>query len=343
MGKKRHVNDKVQVFLAGHPVAKGIYENTVAILMSTLSAFCFAFGYVCFLAPSAPVDGATLDPIVSGGMSGVSQTLTLALELLFPMVEINHAVAYSILYFVLNIPILILSWVGISKRFTIFTLINVASVSILTSLLGSLPIEWLSSFVDFINQNGGMLARALFAGVLTGLSTAIAFKFDLSPGGIDVIAYYIALKKSTLTGKYAMMLNGTVALAFFLLTATKAGWAYNEVIVAFASLFFTVLYIMVSQIVVDTINIRNKKTKIEIVTAREDLASYLIEVFPHAATIVRAQGAYSHADKYIITMVVSSYELKDAISVIQTEDPSSFIQVTELVQVYGRFFITPVK
>ena len=344
MKRKLSYRERSEKWLRGHPYVSLVLDHGYTFLMSTISALCFAFGFVVFLDPTVQLaTGETLHRIASGGMSGVSQVLTLAFELLFPSLEINESLAFSILYFVLNVPIIILAWFGIGKRFTVYTLINVASVSLFTSLLGMLPTDWLVSLITMMNANGGMLGRALFAGVCTGLSTALAFKADLSPGGLDVIAYYIALRKSTLAGKYSMILNAVVALCFFLLTSAQANWVPDDVLNAFGSMFFTALYILVTKLVVDAINVRNRKYKIEVVTDIAGLSTVLIDSLPHAATVVTGKGAFSGKEKYIITMVVSSFEVKETVEVIRNNDPKSFVQVTPLLQVYGRFFVKPVK
>ena len=48
-----------------------------------------------------------------------------------------------------------------------------------------------SNSLEFAND---LLARALFAGICTGLSTTVAFKFDHSAGGIDVVSVYVNSK-----------------------------------------------------------------------------------------------------------------------------------------------------
>ncbi len=344
MKRRKGFRERSEGWLYSHPAAAAILDHGYTLFMSTVSALFFAFGFVTFLAPSVTLaDGSVLHRIVAGGMSGVSQVLTLAFEVVFPGITINESLAFSVLYFILNVPVLILAWFGIGKRFAVYTLINVASVSLLNSLLNLVPLEWMRTMVAFFNTNGGMLCRALFAGVCTGLSTALAFKADLSPGGLDVIAYYIALKKSTMAGKYSMVLNATVAVCFFLLSSTKGGWEYNSVVESFASMFFTGLYILVTKLVIDAINIRNKKYKVEVVTSIPDLATVLIDSLPHGATILNGKGAFSGKDKTIITMVVASFELNDTIAVIRETDPQAFVEVTSLVQVYGRFFVRPVK
>lgn len=96
-------------------------------------------------------------------------------------------------------------------------------------------------------------------------------------------------------------------------------------------------------LVIDTINVRNKKLKIEVVTERLELGKDLISAVPHAATLIKGEGVYSGKERYIFTMVVSSYELKNVIHFIKKKDPMSFVEVTPLSQVYGRFYTKPVK
>ena len=51
----------------------------------------------------------------------------------------------------------------------------------------------------------------------------------------------------------------------------------------------------------------------------------------------------SGGDGLIIYMVVSTMELKNVIKIVRELDPNSFVNVTSLQQVYGNFFLKPVK
>lgn len=339
-------------WMLDHPVTKASLGYLWTFIISTVSALCFAFGFNAFmdLGQNANVAGSAAK-LVAGGVSGVSQVLTLILELM-GWHDIDEHLAYSIMYFILNVPLIILAWVGIGKRFTIFTLINVIEVSVFIKILTVANIPPLGEVATFVNVNGGLLARALFAGVCTGLSSALAFKVDISAGGIDILAYYIALKKNTLVGKYSVMLNSVTVVLFAVLSAAYGGPKNSPVITGwdatysadcFSRIFYSALYMLVGMIVVDTINVRNKKMKVEVVSNNPDLGNLLIAVMPHGATMVTGKGVYTGKERYIFTMVCSSYELNDLIKLIRKEDPSSFVQVVQLSQVYGRFFMKPVK
>ena len=95
--------------------------------------------------------------------------------------------------------------------------------------------------------------------------------------------------------------------------------------------------------VIDVINLRNKKVKVEVVSELPDLGKIIIANLPHGATLVKGQGAFTGNEKYIITIVVSSYEVKQAIRVIREADPKAFVSVIELNQVYGRFYLPPIR
>ncbi|MDD4154608.1 MAG: YitT family protein, partial [Bacilli bacterium] len=279
------------------------------------------------------------------GVSGMSQTISLASLLIFgSSVEPYRDVIYSVFYIAINIPIVILAFRKIGVRFAILTLVNVALVSIFASTFRFIP--FLNDLGQFVHEHGGMLSRALFAGICTGLSSAIAFKFELSAGGADVIAYYVSLKKSTQTGKYTMAINTVIIVIYGLLMAVSPSLisAENDAwIMAAAGVLFSIVYLFTTMLVIDFINVRNKKVQIQIVTKKENLHTMLLANVPHGATIIKGTGAFSGEPRFIINIVVSSYETKKVVNLVRQIDSESFINVSNLQQVYGRFFIRPVK
>ncbi|MFA5421921.1 MAG: YitT family protein [Bacilli bacterium] len=340
MAKKHTLKSRVNSFLLDHIWLKYIVEYVIALIMCALSAAVFAVGLVSFLTPSA----ASLS-FVSGGVSGISQTISLAAALIFGSgVEPYRDLIYSIAYVAINIPIVILAFRKIGIRFAVLTLVNVAFVSLFATTFRLIP--FLNELGTFVNEHGGMLSRALFAGICTGLSSAIAFKFELSAGGADVIGYYVSLKKSTPTGKYIMIINTAIIIVYGLLMAVSPNLISEQGspwILAFSGVLFSIVYLFTSMLVIDFINVRNKKVQIQIVTKNDNLHTLLLANVPHGATIIKGIGAFSGEPRSIINMVVSSYETKKVIALIRQIDPESFINVSNLQQVYGRFFIPPIK
>ena len=115
MDKKRGWTKKLEDKLYDHPILQEGIKDAWAVLVLIFSAFVFAFGYKCFLNPTALVSGEnpTAVRLISGGVSGISQTISMIIQL-FPgnFIEANpasEATLYSILYFAINIPLFLVA------------------------------------------------------------------------------------------------------------------------------------------------------------------------------------------------------------------------------------------
>lgn len=349
MGKRKTFKQKYTSFMYEHLWLKYIVDYGVAFVLSVVSAAVFAFGIVCFMRPG--LDG--IPDLVSGGSSGLAQTIALVLEMMGVNIEKHRNLLFSLAYIVINIPLIVLAFVGIGKRFAIFTIVNVAFVFLFSNIFESGGGSAMGKFFDdvavFINNNGGLLARALFAGLCTGLSSGIAFKIDSSAGGFDIVSYYISLRKGSSTGPYIALINGIIIGSFYLLTGLRGGeillggTLFSSWVGAVSCVFFSIIYLVETMLIVDLINVRNKKVQVQINTANEDLPRLLIANVPHGATVVKAKGAYSGNDRILVYLIISTYELKQVIDLIKEIDPESFVNVTSLQQVVGRFYMKPVK
>lgn len=320
-----------------HIWIKYILDYGFSLLATVVSAAIFVFGMVVFLEPallSAKTNG--IPAMVSGGSSGAAQVFKLLIASFVKLDTKAERLILSGLYFAINIPLLILAFKGVGKRFAIFTLINVGCVTLFTNLFKG---DFFTNIALFVNQNGGMLTRALFAGMTTGLSSAIAYKIDTSAGGFDIVSFYISAKKGTTTGKYGMIINGGVVTSFALVSSlTKHN--YDS---ALAGMFFSFVYLLTVMLVIDAINVRNKKAQIQITTSNKDLYKLLIANIPHGSTVVTAKGGFTENERIMIYMVVSTSEIKRSVKIIRELDPQSFVIVQSLHGVYGRFHMRPIK
>ena len=80
-----------------------------------------------------------------------------------------------------------------------------------------------------------------------------------------------------------------------------------------------------------------------VTTNDEELAKILISNFPHGATTIKGIGVYSQSEKSVIYMTVSSNEVNDVVRLTHQVDPKAFINVYDLRQVFGKFYISPIK
>lgn len=344
MKPKHSLNERYHSYLYNHLWLKFTVDYGTAFIASVLSAAIFAFGIVCFLNPTL-TEGQTTLELVSGGSSGLAQVIASLLRVLGVQIEPGNTLFFSIAYLAVNAPLIVLAFKGVGVRFASFTLINVLFVFLFSNIFKG---QFFQEIATLMNTEGGFLARALFAGMCTGLSSAIAYKFETSAGGFDIVSYYVSLRKSTTAGKYSVMINAVIITMFYLIYGfgggTSSGFAgYSTWATAFACVFFSVVYLFTVMLVVDAINVRNKKVQIEVNTTNQELPRLLLARIPHGLTVVKAKGAYSGQDRLLLYLVVSSLEVKSALKLIKEVDPTSFVTVKSLIQVYGRFFSQKVR
>lgn len=333
MGVFKKVYKNINEYLYEHRKLKLVIEYIFSFIASAIAAFLFSYGFRTFMSPVGEPD-----ELVTGGISGLSQVLVKVISLIFEGLHIDgvkdflyvngemNPALYSILYMTMNFPLIILAYFKIGKKFAIFSLVNVALVSIFTSIIDP---SWAITHDDL-----GLFERALFGGLCTGLSTALAVKFDHSAGGIDIVSVYLSSKGKGSMGRYMLLINGVIVVSFTLLNGV-----FEYAVIA----LFALVYLYTSSVVVDTFCIRQKKVQLQIITSNENMPKILITNFPHSCTVADAKGAYKETPKKIIYFNISTSEVKHALKIIQEVDESAFVSVTPIQSVYGKFYVKPLK
>lgn len=115
--------------------------------------------------------------IYSSGITGLAQILTTLSKSL-----IGFEVPVSTTLYLLNIPLFVLAWLKIGKKFTIFTFITVTLTSLCIHIL---PETVLST---------DPIICALFGGAVMGLGIGLALRNGLSSGGLDIVSITIRKK-----------------------------------------------------------------------------------------------------------------------------------------------------
>ena len=325
---KRHINN----YLFDHRGASLTIQYLFSFLICVISPLIYAFGFSAF------ITGYESSPnLVTGGLSGICQSLILLLQLC-GVRTLDFSTMQSIMYFILNIPLLIFAFIKLSKRFAICTAINVGLSSLFIYLFS------ISGFTQAIGSSeflkNSPLSRALFAGICVGTSSSLAYMFDVSCGGFDVISYYLNRKKSTGAGKIGTIMSSVCVTIYLilLLCANPTNWSQSLIII-----FFSITYLFVNGLVVDAINVKNKKIEIKIITSNHDMTTILISLFPHSMTVIKGEGAYSREEKEVIELVVISSEVNQVVNVIKKADPNAFVITSNVNKIIGHFFTNPLE
>ncbi|MBN3490910.1 YitT family protein [Acholeplasma equirhinis] len=316
--------NKLMTFFKSEFFAKKVkpeLKRTTAVVVFTI---IYGFGVTWFLE-------ASVVPMYTGGIPGIAQLLRDLIKYTFG-VDMSGWEGLFLGGFIIaaNIPILILGWFGVSKKFVIYSLI---SVLIQATMLGYIP------YVDLgLSSPAQALTATILGGILVGIGAGGALRYGTSTGGLDIIAQYVALKKGQSVGFISMIMNIAIAVFGGLITSGKIFDENNMPIVAGVVISYTILRLIVSTVMIDRLHTGYQFVKVDIVTnnANEIVTDILTKIY-RGVTMINVQGGYTKTDKTMIVVVISSYELTSMIQMINQVDKKAFIVCSPVKAVYGNF------
>lgn len=275
------------------------------LLIIVLANFLLVIGTNIFLLGSG---------LIPTGLTGFSKELSI---IIFNITHIN--LEYQWIYLLLNIPVVILGFFKVGRRFIYKTLISILAFFIIAFIF---PVPEVQTSLN----SGDLLIYVFIASILMGSGIGLLLKVGSSSGGIDIIAVFISLYKGKSFGVYSLLMNSLIILIAIAL--------YQDVKVGALALIN--LYIITT--VIDRIHNSQEKRILIVVTQKKDLV--LEDVQKHifrGTTIIKSQGGFSKEPNDTILISISNGELYHAIDIIKTADPSSFINVLKADNVIGNF------
>lgn len=142
-----------------------IVRRAITAVAVTISAVLQTFLIQAFIRPA---------DLLPSGLTGVAVLLDRVTSLGGVHIDISLGML------ALNIPVALLCWSGISRRFVIFSMMQVVLSSLFLNIF---------HFAPFL---GDKIMLIIFGGVVSGLGAAIALKSGASTGGTDFIALWVS-------------------------------------------------------------------------------------------------------------------------------------------------------
>lgn len=241
--------------------------------------------------------------LLAGGVGGLS----VFIYYLMPVVPVGVS------YFLLNIPLFVLGWLLVGRRFFLYSLAGMT----LFSLIVLVPVP------TFPIQEP--LLRALAAGILSGIGSGIILKSLGSGGGLDILSVILLKRFSLRIGATVMGFNTLLLLASLF-------WFSLEVVL------YTLIYMFVtSQLINLVVTGFNQRKAVMVISAKwEEIAREIMEHMQRGVTIVNGQGGYTGQPLKILYSVVTFQELSRFKEMVRQHDPQAFLVVTETIEVMGR-------
>ncbi len=311
---------KLKTFLQSEDMKKKIWPEIQRLIAVVLSTIVYGIGVAWFLE-------ASVVPLYTGGIPGLGQ---LVRDSLFVWLGIDLGPHFlGIFIIVLNIPILLLGWFGVSHRFTIHSIISI--------LLQAFILSWLPVINMGLNERGDAFAAAVLGGLLIGIGGGAALRYGTSTGGLDIIAQYVSLRKGKSVGFISMIMNVAIAILGGLIVGGKMGPS-GEIISGGVIASYTVIRIIVTTILTDRMHTSYQFLSVDIITnVPQALVDQILHKVYRGVTLMKVEGAYSHHEKTLIYVVISSYELHTLVGLVKSVDPNAFIVTRPVKNVFGNF------
>ncbi|WP_045144093.1 YitT family protein [Clostridium butyricum] len=249
--------------------------------------------------------------LLSGGATGLGL-----------LVEYTTNIPAGITLFLINIPLLAVSFKKLSRSFTIYTTIGMLSLSI--SLMITKPIA------SAINIDGlDLLLYCIYGGVLCGIGYGLVFLRNGSTGGTDVVTMLIRKKHSNFNiGSLGFSLNVIIIII-------------GAFIFGLPQALYTLISLFIQSIVLDKMlkGFSSKKLLLILTKKEADVINYVIKDLHRGVTSLLAEGEYTHDRKKMLYCIVTARQMVELKNTIYHIDPSAFITIVDISEVRGKGFM----
>lgn len=277
-------------------------ETLIKYINITVGALMLVIGINFFIVPLN---------LYNGGTIGISQIIRSVFSMYFNL-QFDFDIA-GVINLLLNIPLLILAYKGVSQKFflrTVYALI--VQTIFFTTISLSEPII------------ADCLTACLIGGIISAYGVGMVLRAGGSSGGFDILGMYFAKKSKGGVGQLSGILNGCIycicALLFEIPTA-----------------IYSIIYSSIFSMIVDRTHLQNVKVSVLIFTKIDYLQDRIMFDLNRGCTCWKGIGGYTDAETNIILTVISKYEINMLRRYILELDPNAFIIAQEGLQVTGNY------
>ena len=244
-----------------------------------------------------------------GGVTGIAVILAKVLPL-----------SPGIITFIINMSLLVIGFIFLGKEFGLRTVY----VSVLTSVGLSLA-EVIYPMTEPLTSEP--VLELVFAIFLPAASAAVLFNMGASGGGTDIVAMILK--------KYTSWNIGTALMIVDVMIVVSACFVFDAQ-TGLCSLCGLLAKSLVIDDVIENINLCKCFTIIS--DNPEPICQFINDKLGRSATIYKAEGAYTHAQRTVIITVLKRSQAVQLRNFIKGCEPTAFITITKSSEIIGKGF-----
>lgn len=274
-------------------------SHFLSLLLVLLGNTVYVFAVKLFLLPA---------DLISCGTTGIALT-------------VNHLFGIPLSAFILtfNIAMLILGWWILGRQFALTTVVS--------SLFYPVALEILDRTMGTVQITDNMLLNVLFAGMGLGLGLGIVIRSGASTGGMDIPP--LVLRKL-----FRIPVAASLWAFDFLIMLTQMTYHEMEDL-----LYGILLLIAISASMNKVLLLGTSKTEVKIVSPKAtQIRDAILTKVDRGVTMLHAEGGYMRLNTEVILSVISNHELVKVERLARDIDPTCFMIVSQVTEVWGRGF-----
>ena len=247
--------------------------------------------------------------IAPGGLSGIAILFKYLWDL-----------PVGVMILIMNIPLLLIAWKYLGKRFAIRTLRTVVLSSVILDVVVT-PLAFVYA--------GDRLLSAIASGVCLGAGLGVIFARGSTTGGTDIISCLVERKNPHL------QVGGILTAVDILIIALSIAVFGN-----LESGLYGIVALYAQGRVMDAILYGRKRGRSVMIFSekREEIARRIMREMDRGATFLQSRGAYSGARSEVLLCAVGQREYAKLRRIVRECDPEAFFVVLETKNVYGEGF-----
>ena len=222
----------------------------------------------------------------------------------------------GIMYFVINIPLLIMGWKLVGRDFLFKTLYGTSCLSFLITLTET----WKGPSND-------IMLGSIYGGVLIGIGLGLIFMVNGSTGGTDVVARIL--------NRYFDIPLGRTMLILDVVILGIAAIIFGKEIV-----MYTLISMTIVSKAIDYFQDGYTKAKgITIISSKsEEIKERIMNETGRGTTIIKGEGGFTGNEIDLLFCVVSKFEVTKVKTIVKETDSFAFLTISDVSEVLGEGF-----
>ena len=249
-----------------------------------------------------------------GGISGIAFIINVLTDGMIPV---------GIGTFVLNIPMFILGYKELGRKFALNSLLGTVLYSVMIDALGVLSL-YVPPYIGAEN-----FLNAVYGGLFLGLGLGLIFRGGATTGGTDIAARVLQIKFSWLT-------LGQIVLIFDILLLGVVAVSYRSITAA----MYSGVVVFISSKVIDLAEggVNYAKQAYIILPeagASQELATAIMAKMRHGVTKLEGLGMHSGKMLPILMCVVGNRQIPALRRLVESFDKNAFVIVSDVREIQG--------